>query len=319
MRKPLQGENLSIIRKKRINKLESNIGFVPKGASIVAGITVREDHEQIITRIGFSFPPSIGDTLLPPASLGPVSKRNAEGTYIIHKDRPKETAYRQIEWTWEQWAGRYYTETQSRLVDVPYERYPRTHVLPYSVELTVQSDTEDHLVLVSPSIDYTDENEDELKHILNLFLEIFGEVQIFTEDLDEIMRAPLRRLNWNLLPEGHMPWEQLQQHINPIINTAPSGNQPFIIHRFEKINEFNPDFYAIGKAGFWGYVIFGFEDKNLYVCESIHYGNATYVFAEDWEELSKMTKAQILDNNLQEERIIHRVGSWERRINEVLT
>jgi len=308
-----------IIRKKRINNLKSNIGFVEEGTTIVVGITIREDHEQVLTRIGFSFPPNVGDTLLPPTSFGPVSKVNAEGKYIIHKDRPKETAYRQIEWTWEQWAGPYDTETQSRLVDVPYKRYPRTRVLPYSIELTIQSNSANQLVLVSPLIDYTDENEDKLKHILNLFLEIFGECQIFTEDLDEIMKAPLRRLNWELLPEGFMPWEQLQQHLNPIINAVPKGNQPFIIHRFEKINGFNPDFYATGKAGFWGYIIFGFEDKNIYVCESIHYGNATYVFAEDWEELSKKTKAEILDNNLQEDRIIHRVGSWDRRINELLS
>jgi len=150
------------------------MGFVKEGTTVVVGIIIREDHEKILTEIGFPFPPKVGDSLLPSASLGPVSKVNAEGTYIIHKDRPKEIAYRTVEWTWEQWAGPYDTETQSRLVDVPYKRYPRTRVLPYSAEFTVY-ERGNSLVLAAPPIEYVPKNEDKLKHTLNLFLEIFGE------------------------------------------------------------------------------------------------------------------------------------------------
>ena len=47
-------------------------------------------------------------------------------------------------------------------------------------------------------------------------------------------------------------------------------------------------------------------------------GNATYVFDKDWEELSKLTKAQILDEGLQRDRVIHRKG-WHQRIRHLLS
>jgi len=69
----------------------------------------------------------------------------------------------------------------------------------------------------------------------------------------------------------------------------------------------------VGNAGFHGYIIFGFKKKNFYILESVHLGNATYVFGKNWEELSKLTKKEILDEGLQEKRIIHK-RSWENQI-----
>ena len=73
----------------------------------------------------------------------------------------------------------------------------------------------------------------------------------------------------------------------------------------------------MGRGGFSGYVVFGFPEKNIYVLESAYTGNATYIFDERWEQLSKMTKAEILNEQLQTDRIIHRVG-WNRRIDDLL-
>jgi len=308
-----------IIEKRRIRSLESNIGFIKKETTVAVGIKSVRKHQDIFEQVGFAQQPNVGDSVLPPASLGPVSRFNAEGKYIKHKDKPKETAYRTIEWHWEEWEGPYDTVERSRLVDVPYERYPRTFVPPPSVEISVLKTSDGDIVLVSPFIEYTEENKELLKHAINLFLEIFGECQFFTEDMREIIKTPIRRLNWRILPPGSMPWEQLRKEIEPIIESTPKGKQPFIEHRLEIINKFDPDFAAIGTAGFKGYIILGFRDRDIYVCESIFYGNATYIFNERWEELTKKTKAGILNKDLQEDRIIHRVESWERKIKKWLS
>ena len=47
------------------------------------------------------------------------------------------------------------------------------------------------------------------------------------------------------------------------------------------------------------------------------YGNATYVFRDNWEGLSKLSKAEIIQNNLQEKRLVHRVN-WPYKILEIL-
>ena len=61
----------------------------------------------------------------------------------------------------------------------------------------------------------------------------------------------------------------------------------------------------------------GFPRLNLYICESTRYGNATYVFEQDWEELSQMTKADILSQNRQRERIVHNEG-WREAIRRLI-
>lgn len=60
-----------------------------------------------------------------------------------------------------------------------------------------------------------------------------------------------------------------------------------------------------------------FNQRNIYTLESLYYGNATYIFGEKWEELSKKTKAEILNQNLQADRIIHREG-WDSKIDQLL-
>ena len=127
----------------------------------------------------------------------------------------------------------------------------------------------------------------------------------------------MRRLNWEILPPGRYPWEQLKERVNPVIKQAKEGNQKVILNRFETINSFAPEFYAIGRGGFRGYLIFGFPKQNIYILESIFTYNATYVFEEKWEALSQMTKAQILNENLQKERIIHQKG-WHARIRQLV-
>lgn len=73
----------------------------------------------------------------------------------------------------------------------------------------------------------------------------------------------------------------------------------------------------MGQGGFNDYLLFGFPNKNIYVLESIRFGNATYVFDRNWEELSQLSKKEILDNDLHVNRIIH-IEGWEQNVNDLL-
>jgi hypothetical protein len=63
--------------------------------------------------------------------------------------------------------------------------------------------------------------------------------------------------------------------------------------------------------------VFGFTDRSLYVLENSFAGNATYIFDKNWEELSQLTKAEILAEKLQKYRLIHRIH-WRRNIGDIL-
>lgn len=305
----MKGLKMLIINKTRIKSLKANLGNIIVGSKFIVGISNLGRYKTILKEIGFTDDLDIGESVLPNIS-GPISEFNAIGKYHKHKDQPMETAYTTVFWKWEQWAGRGRTETHYGYRDRPYKRYPRTFISPPSIELTISETTNGSKVVVSPIIEYNNNDEDFL-HIINLFLEIFHECQIFTENIDEIDITPTKRLNWEILPRGNMPWNELLKTVEPIIKKAT--NQKVILHRLHTINSFNPDCIAIGKAGFKGYIVFGFKDKNMYIFESMMYGNATYIFDENWKELSKKTKAEILDKNLQKDRIIHR-ANWDDKL-----
>ncbi|MFH2068270.1 MAG: hypothetical protein ABII89_02245 [Candidatus Omnitrophota bacterium] len=306
-----------IITKKRIRNIDPYIQHIPEGSRIVIGIVDLQRFFETLKKIGFVEPYSKGQSLLPAGVFGPVSLYNAEGKNIAHKDEPMETAYREAEWRWTEWHGRYDRIEQSKIVYVPYKRYPRTFVKPPSIEFTINVGLTGQLFLTTPDITKVARNRELLTHIANLFLEIFGECQFFTENLEKIVKPSTIRLNWEILPRGKMPWEQLKKHIAPLIEQAPKGNQFVLLHRLGTINKMKPDFRAIGRGGFHGYIVHGFTENNIYILESMYYGNATYVFGETWEDLSKKTKAEILNQELQKDRIIHYEG-WEERVKNLL-
>jgi hypothetical protein len=302
------------IKKRRIRNLYSNLPTIKKGQKVVVGVKNVDDKEDYLKKIGFD-DIDIGVTVLPSPVFGPVSRFNANGRNLIHRDKPKEIGYRVVEWHWKQWHGRS-TIDKSKLVDVPYKRYPRTFISPPSVELQLATSTKGDMVLVTPT--YTIGSEDEvLLHAINLLLEIFGECYVYTENLDEIIKTDQIRLNWKILPEGKQPWQKLKNELKPIISKTREGKRELIEKRLETINAFEPEFTAVGAAGFAGYIIMGFPSSKIFVLESLYYGNATYVLGTDWESISKLTKAEILDENLHKDRVIHRV-SWFNKIKNIL-
>lgn len=114
-----------------------------------------------------------------------------------------------------------------------------------------------------------------------------------------------------------MPWEKRRKQISKFIDRATGENKKVIEKRLEFINNYNPDFSAIGSGGFNRYIVFGFIDKNIYVLESVDVNNATYILENDWESISKLTKAEILNQNLHKDRIVHS-KSWYENMEIIL-
>jgi hypothetical protein len=297
-----------IINQTRVRNIQRFLGTSNYGNTFIVGVKIESLIDPLIFKVGFVDVPRIGDQILPSADNGPISLFNAEGRIIKHHNQKMETAYRQAEWHWKLWDG----TPRSDIVDVPYDRYPQSFVEPPSEEVIFGKTSAGNYALLSLPVLYDGESERRLTHIINLFLELAGFCEIFTESLNEMVDAPFKKVNWRILPPGKRPWPQLRQDINQLLDLVTT-NRVVIEHRIEVINSYGSEFVAVGQGGFKGYIIFGFPYKNIYICESIYSGNATYVFEENWETLSKMTKAQILNQSLQKDRIIHREG-WEKKV-----
>lgn len=303
-----------MIKKSNIRSLKPYIRLIPKGENVYAGLV--SPSEATLRKIGFSDDLVNGETVLP-KPVGNWSAFNAQGKEVVHKDQPMETAYRTVEWSWTEYHGNERVN-QTDFRDVPYQRYPRSYEPAPSLELTLFTNTNGERVVLSPIVKNWRANGSDLINAVNLLLDIFGECSFFDEAREQIVTAPLHRLNWKVLPPGERPFTVLRKELDEALKHVKEGNRSFVDHRLERINSYKPEFTAVGQGGFNGYVIFGFPKKDLYVLESVLYGNATYVLGDDWKSISQLTKAEILNDKLHKERIVH-LRNWFEKTRKLLS
>ncbi len=298
------------IAKKYIRSLKPYLGFIASNQEFVIVNPLNESNRLKAGRIGLN---NLGESVLP-LHIGKISQFNAEGEYVTLKEEPKELRYvNTIAWSWKQWKGYGQTEEITENRDVYKECYARKFVEPPSVELSwVNVDGLDFVS--SPHLDRSVQSDVEIIHTINLFLEVFGECEIRKNDFSSFSPPNLKRVNWKFLPPGKYPWEKVKQHLNESLTSKSSRYSKPIIDRQEFIVNFEPDKIYTGEGGFETYLAYVFDEKELVVLESIQYGNAIYVFGDDWLTFSQLSKAEILSNELCKDRIIHTCNYQSRFI-----
>lgn len=305
-----------LIQGKRIHKLACHLPASAIGKTVIVGVSDIQRFQKKLEQAGFKdF--AKGESVLPSISFGAKSRFNADGKDELQKDLPKEEVCWMREWRWKEWRGQNEPEEVSDFRDQCRERYPRKHIPAPCVYLTITTNSQGRELVISPTcVVYNPDSPSLLLHIINLFLEIFGECEIFQENLQAMVNMPIHRKNWRILPPGIYPWKRIRQELGEIVAQAPCGNQNLIWDRLQHISFQNPSFLAIGEGGFKGYFVLAFPDKKLFVLESLACNNATYVLGDNWEKLSKLTKAEILNESLHKARLIHRRG-WHQLIHEL--
>lgn len=304
------------LRQSRVRSTQRALALLTPHAPFRIVVSLSELPVETISKAGFSENSVPGDTILP-TSVGTVSEYNANGRYVVRKDLPKENRYvTTVEWTWEEWDGPYNTTTRTEDKPIYRDCYPRDFHPPPAAELTIL-DHDGQPFVVSEELTKIASQDTRILHILNLFLELFGECEVRHDNLQSITPANIRKVNWTLLPPGRYPWTRVQQHVADLLeDRAPRFVNP-IHNRHAKIVSFNPDEVYVGHGGFRSYVAFVFLEKGLAVLESVMLDNATYVFDQNWQQVSRMTKAEIIQDDLHLDRVIH-TANWTDRIENLL-
>lgn len=301
------------ISKTRVLKTPKNVGD-----QVILYIPVVAIDHEVKSKYGLHCLTEVGQSMVP-KGCGTATRRNVEGKVIIHKNRPKETYDREYYWCRQQWAVGGGTETVSGWVSRQSTRYPRTYLPAVNMELQLQVNREGEKFYATEIIKSSDEYR--LVTAINMMLEIFGYVYVADAPCDELI-TPIkidRKVTWKLLPKGTRTIEQLKKELRPIIDsTRKKTARALFFERLAHINEaFEPKTVTMGLGGFNGYVAFTFEKLGFTILECIYLNNATYVFNDDWEMYSQMSKTQILDEGLASHRIIHN-GDWLRAIDNLL-
>lgn len=297
----------------RIRKTNRLLSDIEENQAFYLGVNLSDSTRKIIEKKLNVSNLYEGLTIFPTPFNGIMSKRNSVGEFISQKDKPKETAYRSQSWEIEDWGGYSHSGTSY----VPYKRYPRLFIKPKELKYTVIKNNEDGLIFILNQ-KFTN-NQSEFDNILfgaNLTLEIFNELETFIIDSANsiINTSSVETVNWEILPKGEQIWESFNTQTREKLS---SSEQILVKDRFDYINSFNPNIIRQGVGGYTGYLVFEFADKNLFIFDSIIYGEAMYVFKDDWINVSKLTKSEIIQNKLAEERIVHN-KYWKTKLKKFL-
>lgn len=297
------------ITKKRINNVKNYLIDINDNTSFVLGVTVNKNVNEKILRnlegdreVGF----------VPRPEVGIQSQRNTVGEFIPDKTKEKEIAYRDLYWELTDFGGHIHSGYNA----VPYKRYPRSFRKPKGLSLNYAKN--DNIFIIEKKFIKGNDNFEEIKFGVNLLLEIFGSAETFLIDGNELKtptKEEIMKVNWEIFPKGDHVWDYVQKH-ERTYGLSKSSNI-LIKERFNFIESFKPSFKCVGKAGFTGYVVFYFKNEEIYIFDSIKYGNATYIFDGDWESLSKMTKQQIISGHYEKKRLVHN-DQWKDNIKKEL-
>jgi hypothetical protein len=212
---------------KRKRSLDQVLSAVKNKKRIAFSVPLAQVEPGRLKRVGFSELLEDGETVLPLGIFGACSRRNVSGGLIIHRDKPMEVCYRQAYWQHKEFRGRREPELVSKIVDIRYLRYPRTNLPAHAAELSIGSLAAGTRVVLSDWFENAESNKEAMLHTFNLFLEIFGMVEILADGA-QIVECPLRRLNWKILPPGPRPWETIRDEIDEFFRFAKPGNRTLI-------------------------------------------------------------------------------------------
>lgn len=251
--------------------------------------------EVQLRRAGFTDDAEAGARILP-AGIGRVSRLNADGSWRVRRDLPKERRYvGSRSWRRTEWHGRDQVEVEET-VDIHRLCFPREFIPPPSVEVTL-IDHEGRRAVVVDALTKQDGDSDANRHAINLMLELFDSTNVVTENLEGYEPPAVRRVNWVLLPPGQQPFERVTEHVERVIRGKPSIAR-VALDRQQTIFQLRPSQIFRGEGGFSDYLAYRFDDVGITILESIYKGNAIYVLDRDWENVSRLTKAEILREEL---------------------
>lgn len=247
---------------------------------------------------------AIGDALIPSPQNGKWCSKNAIGYTKTDKSSPKKNRYVTTIYI-HPWGN---TDLPLKPADIYKDCYQKIIIEPTEIYIALVSNEEGELFYATKlEKDCSDETK---VTAINIFVEIFGYCN-YSNELTVNIPSKIIKLDWEILPPGSKP----SDFIRSIGPTMSEGKISYSEDRLKHLEKKPVVYIGQGINGSFGY--FAFVFNKICIFESAFYGNATYIVSsKEWEELSKMTKKELIDSNNVLEKIIHN-QNWFKRIDEI--
>ncbi len=315
--------------RKNLNKIPPDlmrkVGSI-SGDEVVVGCAVKFKAQDLVsgrlkhlgialTERGLEVPTSV----IPFETQGKYSKRNINGHEAVRRDLPMETHYNSVESP--NWGDSYHG---THTVNLPYPKYPRDFHPPRELEILMNcKDTRPNLatyVIAFQVQEVLDKNAEEFdEHLfenLNLLQENVGACGVEATTVALVDYAKSLHVSWEILPPG-----TLEETLNRVFRgkTPTLEEKDVVSERYNFFQTLKPKSLVFGQSGFRRYFGALLED-DLVVFENVQYGNAIYIFFDDWEELSKLSRVNLLSGKYGAsfERVVHTTG-WKEKVKSVVT
>ena len=258
------------------------------------------------------------DKKVPESTQGKFSRWNVEGKECKRKDLPKETFYTHVELP--NW-GDYSKGTHT--VSVPRERYPVDFLPPRKVALRIEllnegssSDIYLFRFVASEVLSRKDPRfHDRLFGSLNLLQENLGGCDVARSGLSQEEYLATHRIAWEILPPGNKG-EVMVRLFSGRMYT--SEEKAVAEDRYDFLLSLGAKGLIVGDTGLDRYFGARLAD-NLVVFENIEYGNAMYVMYDNWEQLSRKSRVELLTGRYGREfdRVVHH-GAWQDKVRDLI-
>lgn len=225
--------------------------------------------------------------ILPDVSNGRFSKYNVEGRTIVRKDLPKITKF--IPYELQDWGGNWHSGTYPKKV---YQReFWEPKFLHLELNLIKQVNNNFFVKISVGVLDRTEEQfESELLFRCNLLQECVNNCDIYQAECSQEDYIKTAFVDWEIFPPGELSNERIYDSIP---DNANKPTQEEFNERMDIIKEANPIEFIQGKGQFKSYFGAKFPNGKV-VFENIYWGNALYVVHDNWEEVSKQPRSELM-------------------------
>lgn len=250
-----------------------------------------------------------GDPVLLPPSFGIYARRNLDGWDERRTDLHKEM--RDVSMWAPSWNSGSYHLVSREIEAYPVERHPArnltisaTVIEPLVNAALVRFRVDQPLVRTKPSF------ARDLQFNLRLLSEAVGDAHVFDADLNDEQFARIQQVDWELLPPGSTDRVLAQLASSKSIDPE---KLEVAKERLGVLDRLGHDGFIVGTGRFARYFGARFGDR-LVVLENLEYGNAVYMFEENWEQLTQLSRTELIKRRDPAVRRVPHLPGWQSAI-----
>jgi hypothetical protein len=249
----------------------------------------------------------------PPRSCGIWARRNLDGWQQKHKDLPKEM--REVSSWAPNWNGSGHHLVCRSIEAWPVDHHP-ARMLTISAKILEQ--LKDGAIVrfqIDQPLNRSDPSfAENLQFNLRLLREAVGSAKIYSADMAEDDFANLQHVDWELIPPGS--YDRVLERLASRKSATPE-QIAVAAQRLKVLEKLDHDGFIVGHGKFARYFGAKFGEK-LLVLENLDYGNALYAFEENWEELTQLSRTELINRRDPGVHRLPHLPGWQSAVRKLL-